>query len=58
MSTDRSSASLTETNAMVAPIHPKAMPVILTTDEERDVSGCADHGTKRRGYSGRSLTTF
>ncbi len=22
---------------MVAPIHPKAMPVILTTDEERDV---------------------
>jgi putative SOS response-associated peptidase YedK len=23
--------------AMVAPIHPKAMPVILTTDEERDV---------------------
>ena len=24
-------------NAIVAPIHPKAMPVILTTDEERDV---------------------
>jgi len=22
---------------MAAPIHPKAMPVILTTDEERDV---------------------
>ena len=22
---------------MVAPIHPKAMPVILTSDEERDV---------------------
>jgi putative SOS response-associated peptidase YedK len=22
---------------MVAPIHPKAMPMILTTDEERDV---------------------
>jgi putative SOS response-associated peptidase YedK len=22
---------------LVAPIHPKAMPVILTTDEERDV---------------------
>jgi putative SOS response-associated peptidase YedK len=22
---------------MSAPIHPKAMPVILTTDEERDV---------------------
>jgi putative SOS response-associated peptidase YedK len=27
----------TAPNAMVAPIHPKAMPVILTTDEERDV---------------------
>src|SRR6185437_908432 len=24
-------------NVVVAPIHPKAMPVILTTDEERDV---------------------
>ena len=27
----------TAANAVVAPIHPKAMPVILTTDEERDV---------------------
>jgi hypothetical protein len=27
----------TSPNAIVAPIHPKAMPVILTTDEERDV---------------------
>jgi putative SOS response-associated peptidase YedK len=27
----------TVANAVVAPIHPKAMPVILTTDEERDV---------------------
>lgn len=27
----------TEPNAVVAPIHPKAMAVILTTDEERDV---------------------
>ncbi|ABE37250.1 protein of unknown function DUF159 [Rhodopseudomonas palustris BisB5] len=27
----------TEPNAIVAPIHPKAMPVILTTEEERDV---------------------
>ncbi|MHC2608648.1 putative SOS response-associated peptidase YedK, partial [Bradyrhizobium liaoningense] len=26
----------TSPNAVVAPIHPKAMPVILTTDEERD----------------------
>jgi putative SOS response-associated peptidase YedK len=24
-------------NGIVKPIHPKAMPVILTTDEERDV---------------------
>jgi putative SOS response-associated peptidase YedK len=28
----------TAPNAIVEPIHPKAMPVILTTDEERDVS--------------------
>lgn len=27
----------TEPNAVVAPVHPKAMPVILTTAEERDV---------------------
>ena len=27
----------TAPNAVVAPIHPKAMPVILTTDHERDV---------------------
>lgn len=27
----------TADNAVVAPIHPKAIPVILTTDEERDV---------------------
>jgi putative SOS response-associated peptidase YedK len=26
-----------EANAVVKPIHPKAMPVILTTDDERDV---------------------
>ena len=26
----------TAQNAVVEPIHPKAMPVILTTDEERD----------------------
>ena len=33
---------LTAPNAVVEPIHPKAMPVILTTDEERDVwmRGC------------------
>jgi putative SOS response-associated peptidase YedK len=27
----------TAPNVVVEPIHPKAMPVILTTDEERDV---------------------
>jgi len=27
----------TSPNAVVEPIHPKAMPVILTTDEQRDV---------------------
>jgi putative SOS response-associated peptidase YedK len=27
----------TSPKAVVEPIHPKAMPVILTTDEERDV---------------------
>ena len=27
----------TSPNAIVEPIHPKTMPVILTTDEERDV---------------------
>ena len=27
----------TAPNAVVEPIHPKAMPMILTTDEERDV---------------------
>ena len=27
----------TSPNAVVEPIHPKAMPVILTTDEDRDV---------------------
>src|ERR1700730_2333911 len=27
----------TAPNAFVEPIHPKAMPVMLTTDEERDV---------------------
>jgi putative SOS response-associated peptidase YedK len=27
----------TVANAVVKPIHPKAMPVILTTDEDRDV---------------------
>jgi putative SOS response-associated peptidase YedK len=32
-------------NAVVEPIHPKAMPVFLTTDEER-AFGCARHGIR------------
>jgi putative SOS response-associated peptidase YedK len=32
-----SSFLATEANAVVKPNHPKAMPVILTTDNERDV---------------------
>jgi putative SOS response-associated peptidase YedK len=32
----------TEPNAIVAPIHPKAMPVILTTAEEVDLWLAAD----------------
>jgi putative SOS response-associated peptidase YedK len=30
-----------DVTAVVEPIHPKAMPVILTTEEERDVWLCA-----------------
>jgi putative SOS response-associated peptidase YedK len=33
--------STTAPNAVVEPIHSKAMPVILTTDEEREVWMCA-----------------
>ena len=33
----RRTALTTTPNAVVDPIHPKAMPVILLTDEERDV---------------------
>jgi hypothetical protein len=33
----KSFVSQTGTNAIVEPMNPKAMPVILTTDEERDV---------------------
>jgi putative SOS response-associated peptidase YedK len=33
----RSCFLTTSPNAIVEPIHPKAMPLILTTDEERDV---------------------
>jgi putative SOS response-associated peptidase YedK len=42
----------TAPNAIVEPIHDKAMPVILTTDEHA-MSGCARPGTRRRRCSGR-----
>ena len=42
----------TAPNAIVEPIHSKAMPVIVTTDEERDVWMRA-HGTKRKPCSSR-----
>ena len=35
--TEATGSLTTAPNAVVAPIHPKAMLVILTTDEERDV---------------------
>ena len=34
---DENRCLTTSPNAVVEPIHPKAMPVILMTDEERDV---------------------
>jgi hypothetical protein len=36
-SADPQCGQFTAPNAVVEPIHPKAMPVILTTDEEHDV---------------------
>jgi hypothetical protein len=40
--------ALTSPNAAVEPIHAKAIPVILTTDQERDVSpGIGDMHTVR-----------
>jgi putative SOS response-associated peptidase YedK len=44
----------TEPNGVVAPIHPKAMPVILITDQERDVWLRA-RGVKLRRASARCL---
>ena len=46
----------TRPNAVVEPIHPKAMPVILTTDEEL-TSGCARHGMRRGRCKGRCRVT-
>jgi putative SOS response-associated peptidase YedK len=46
----------TSPNAVVEPIHPKAMPVILTTDEERDV-WMPRRGMKRRRCSGHCQMT-
>jgi putative SOS response-associated peptidase YedK len=42
----------TAPNAIIEPIHPKAMPVILTTDEERDV-WMRRRGMRRRLCSDR-----
>jgi putative SOS response-associated peptidase YedK len=42
----------TSPNAVVEPIYPKAMPVILTTDEERDVWMRVPHGMRQRRCSG------
>ena len=45
----------TEANAIVAPIHPKAMPVILTTPAEVDLWLAAD-ARRRSSCSGRCPT--
>jgi hypothetical protein len=45
----------TAPNAVVEPIHPKAMPVILTTEEERDVWS-ARRGMRPRRCKGRWRT--
>jgi putative SOS response-associated peptidase YedK len=43
--------------AVVEPIRAKAMPVILTTDEERDAPGCAPWNEGQRRCSGRCRMT-
>jgi putative SOS response-associated peptidase YedK len=45
----------TAPNTVVRPIHPRAMPVMLTTPEECD-AGCARRGTRRRRCSDRCAT--
>ena len=47
----------TAPNVIVEPIHPKAMPLILTTDEERE-RGCVRLGTRRRPCSGHCRMTL
>ena len=46
----------TSPNAVVEPIHPKAMPVILTIEEEREV-WMPHHGTKQRPCNARMPMT-
>ena len=46
----------TPPNSIVEPIHPKAMPVILTTPEEWD-SGCARRGRRQNPCNGHCRTT-
>jgi hypothetical protein len=43
----------TEPNAVVAPVHSKAMPVILTMRRKSGTSGCVRLGMRRRRCSGR-----
>src|SRR5258705_13646043 len=46
----------TSPNAVVEPIHPKAMPVVLTTDEERDIWMRARRGEGRPGCRMKYIT--
>jgi hypothetical protein len=47
---------MTSPNSIVGPVHPKAMPIILTTNEGREV-GMRAHGMSLKSYSDRCPTT-
>jgi hypothetical protein len=49
-------AAMTAPNTIVEPIHPKAMPVILTAAKSM-MCGCGRRGTRRKRYSDRYRTT-